>query len=429
MHKILSTASSAATDGATDAPQARWPSGSREEGANLGIYAETLSPPVTARVCGEFEGATSSKATIAQKEVSEDGEILDFPRDSRTARAERYMLKAAARRLLPKDHRTTKCMHWRLPDHEIQVQRGATNDRAFYNGLQVCAMPWTCPVCASKISERRRQDVSRAIEQAETLGLQVWLLTLTIPHGIGDDVHALLNKMTKAWSRLWNGEQGELLRKAIGLWGHIRALEVTYGVNGFHPHFHVLMFFHPQQMRGQGWGALGPRWQKVCVRSGLPMPDLMHGCRIDGGSKAAGYVAKGVWGLESEVTKGHVKTGRNGSRTPFDLLRDYHHGDKRSGALWRVYVDAFAGRRQLYWSNGLRKLLSLAEMELTDEEIANKPEELPALLLATISDDQWRVIYRRHLESVVLDLAETSVDAMRLFLQSLEVENASLKAS
>lgn len=339
------------------------------------------------------------------------------------------MLKASARRLLPKDHRTTKCMHWRLPDHEIQVQRGATNDRSFYNGLQVCAMPWTCPVCASKISERRRQEVSKAIEQAETLGLQVWLVTLTIPHGIGDDVHSLLDKMGKAWSRLWIGKSGKALRNAIGLWGHIRALEVTYGANGFHPHFHALMFFHPQQMQGQGWGALGPRWQQVCVRSGLPIPDLMHGCRIDGGSKAAGYVAKGVWGLESEVTKGHVKTGRNGSRTPFDLLRDYHHGDKRSGALWRVYVDAFAGRRQLYWSNGLRKLLCLAEMELTDEEIANKPEELPALLLATISDDQWRVIYRRHLESVVLDLAETSVDAMRLFLQSLEVENASLKAS
>ena len=420
MHKIRSTASSAATDGETDAAQPRRQSGRREEGAFLGIYAETLSPVGTARVCGEFEGATSSKATAAQKEVSEDGEILDIPRDSRTARAERYMLKSAARRLLPKDHRTTKCMHWRLPDHEIQVQRGATNDRDFYNGLQVCAMPWTCPVCASKISERRRQEVSRAIEQAETLGLQVWLVTLTIPHGIGDDVDALLDKMGKAWSRLWIGKAGKALRNAIGLWGHIRALEVTYGVNGFHPHFHALMFFHPQQMQGQGWGALGPRWQQVCVRSGLPMPDLMHGCRIDGGSNAAGYVAKGVWGLESEVTKGHVKTGRNGSRTPFDLLRDYHHGDKRSGALWRVYVDAFAGRRQLHWSCGLRKLLSLAEMELTDEEIANKPEELPALLLATIADDQWRVIYRRHLESVVLDLAETSVDAMRLFLESLK---------
>jgi hypothetical protein len=92
-------------------------------------------------------------------------------------------------------------------------------------------------------------------------------------------------------------------------------------------------------------------------------------------------------------------------------------GDKQAGALWRVYVDAFQGRRQLYWSNGFKKLLAISE--LSDEEITNKPEDEQALLLATITDDQWRVIYRRHLESTVLDLAETSVDAMRLFLQSL----------
>ena len=84
----------------------------------LGIYAETLSPSGTAR-------------------VTADGEILDLPRDSRTARAERFGLKSAANRLLPKDHRTTKCMRWRLPNLEIQVLKGAKTDRAFYHGILV----------------------------------------------------------------------------------------------------------------------------------------------------------------------------------------------------------------------------------------------------------------------------------------------------
>jgi hypothetical protein len=92
-------------------------------------------------------------------------------------------------------------------------------------------------------------------------------------------------------------------------------------------------------------------------------------------------------------------------------------GDTKAGALWRVYASAFEGKRQLYWSNGLKKLLSVAE--LSDEEIANKPEDEPALLLAQISDMQWKAIYRRKLESTILDLAETSPDAMRLFLQTL----------
>ncbi len=364
----------------------------------LGIYAETLSPSGTAR-------------------VTADGEILDLPRDSRTARAERFGLKSAANRLLPKDHRTTKCMRWRLPKLEIQVLKGAKTDRAFYHGLQVCAMPWTCPVCASKISERRRQEVAYGMKQAEALGLQVFLLTLTVPHGLGDDVGDIVGKMQAAWSRLWIGKAGVALRNALGLFGHIRALEVTYGDNGFHPHFHALLFFHPQQTTAAGWASLPSRWQQVAVRSGLPAPSLERGCQIDGGDKAANYVTKGVWGLESEVTKGHVKIGKKGSRTPLDLLKGFMQGDTKAGALWRVYASAFEGKRQLYWSNGFKKLLSVAEF--SDDEIANRPEDEPALLLAQISDMQWKAIYRRKLESTILDLAESSPDALRFFLQSL----------
>jgi len=223
--------------------------------------------------------------------------------------------------------------------------------------------------------------------------------------------------MMAAWKRLWQGRRGMELRNALGLFGHIRALEVTHGENGFHPHFHALLFFHPQQTTPAGWGMLLPRWQASAVRSGLPRPSDSHGCRIDGGSKAASYVSKGVWGLESEVTKGHTKTGKKGSRTPLDLLKCFMQGDTKAGALWRVYAAAFEGKRQLYWSNGLKKLLSVAE--LSDEEIANKPQDEPALLLAQISDIQWKAIYRRKLESTILDLAETSPDAMRLFLETL----------
>jgi len=323
----------------------------------------------------------------------------------------------AAHRLLPRDHRTTKCMHWRLPKQQLQVLRGATSDRAFFHGLQVCAMPWTCPVCAAKISERRRHEVAHAIKQAAVLGLRVRLLTLTVPHGLGDDVSVIVDRMTKAWTRLWQGRQGVELRDALGLFGHIRALEVTHGANGFHPHFHALLFYHPDQTNGAAWGKLPSRWQTVAVRAGLPMPSWAHGCRVDEGDKAASYVSKGVWGLESEVTKGHVKKGSNGSRSPFDLLRDYRAGDKRSGALWRVYVDAFEGRRQLYWSNGLRKLLALSE--LSDEEICNKPDDEHSLLLALITDEQWQLIYRRRMMSAILDLAEVSVDALHRFLQWL----------
>jgi len=260
--------------------------------------------------------------------------------------------------------------------------------------------------------------VARAMVQAKALGLEVFLVTLTVPHGLGDDVSEIVDKMQKAWTRLWQGRQGQQFRLSLGVWGHIRALEVTHGANGFHPHFHALIFYHPEQTTLNKWGAFPKRWQDVAVRAGLPSPSLDRGCQIDNGDRAAQYVAKGVWGLESEVTKGHVKKGKRGSRTPFDLLRDYLRGDKQAGALWRVYSKALEGRRQLYWSNGLKNLLSIAE--LTDEEISNRPDDEKALLLAVITDDQWRLIYRRRMESAVLDLAEVSVDGLRRFLEWLK---------
>ncbi len=348
----------------------------------------------------------------------ETGEILGVRRDHRALRAERFALKWEAMRLLPENHRTRKCMRWAVPKQHIQVWRSDQQRRAFYHGLQSCSMAWSCPLCAAKIGERRREEAAKGIDQAHTLGLQVWLLTLTIRHGAGDDLGDITEKMHQAWRKLWQGKAGRAQHAAMGIVGTIRALEVTHGiVNGFHPHFHALVFFDPARSDPAAWSRLPGLWVKRCMAVGLPAPDLEHGCQLDGGDHAGRYVAKGVWGLEAEVTLGALKSGREGSRTPFDLLRDYRNGDKQAGAIWVAYREAMEGRRQLYWSNGLRQLLDLAE--LTDEEIAHQKDDEASALLATITGPQWKAIYRKRMESTVLDLAESGPEALAAFLATL----------
>lgn len=264
-----------------------------------------------------------------------------------------------------------------------------------------------------------------AVRQAELLGLKVFLLTLTVPHGLGDDVKIIIKQMTSAWMRLWSGKAAEALKQSLGHFGHIRALEVTHGENGFHPHYHALVFYHPEQLRAGTWEKFPELWQRYAVKAGLPAPSLDRGCRIDTGDKIAAYVAKSAWGLESELTKGQVKKGKRGSRSPLDLLRDYQIGDIKAGALWRVYAEAFQGKKSLLWSCGLKKLLQLAEF--TDEEIANKPDEDPARLMALLSDDQWDYIIKRREESLILDLAEISAEALHGYLCRLRLDT--LKAA
>ena len=201
-------------------------------------------------------------------------------------------------------------------------------------------------------------------------------------------------------------------------------MEVTDGTNlhnnGWHPHFHVLLFLDPAKalMPYYVHSQIAPRWQSVAVSSGLPCPSLERGCRVDGGEKAAAYVSKGSnWGLESEVTKGQSKLGKDDKgRTPFALLFDYANGDKQAGALFAEYAKVFQGKRQLVWSNGLKRRFTI--VEFTDDELANVADDAPTVRLAVITDDQWKVIYRNRWETVVLDLAETAPDRLQPFLDS-----------
>lgn len=167
-----------------------------------------------------------------------------------------------------------------------------------------------------------------------------------------------------------------------------------------------------------GATAFSPIWQDACLKSGLPRPSDEHGCRVDDGSRAASYASK--WGLESELTKSHTKQGKNGSRTPWDFLRAFlgkSEGWEQSAHLFRTYAQTFKGRRQLYWSNGLRDSLALAE-QATDEEIAAIQED-NAQYLGEITDEQWRAILFMKSESAVLDMAEQHPEALPTMLEAI----------
>lgn len=82
-------------------------------------------------------------------------------------------------------------------------------------------------------------------------------------------------------------------------------------------------------------------------KSGMKIPSLENGVQVQDADYADRYVSK--WGLEEEITKGHVKKGREDSLTPFDILRQ-SEDDPHYGKLFRQYADAFKGKRQLVWS-------------------------------------------------------------------------------
>ena len=49
-------------------------------------------------------------------------------------------------------------------------------------------------------------------------------------------------------------------------------------------------------------------WKDCCLKAGLDEPSEKHGLDLQAGNEAGAYVAK--WGLEHEMTKGHIKRAR-----------------------------------------------------------------------------------------------------------------------
>ena len=86
------------------------------------------------------------------------------------------------------------------------------------------------------------------------------------------------------------------------------------GENGWHPHNHILLF---TQHAVHGFASyrdqLASIWMDSCIKAGLRSPSMKHGLDIQDGSQADRYVAK--WGLPEEMSKGHMKKGKNGGYT------------------------------------------------------------------------------------------------------------------
>ena len=348
----------------------------------------------------------------------ETGEITEP--NPQSARANRWALKSVVNRLLP-GSRTSKCMVLRAPIPgyglaDIDLCKGHTHGKAFYQGLMACGGVWTCPVCAAKVSERRRQELKDAIHAAKDLGMNVHFVTLTVPHGVGDDIKILNDRLSQALKRMSNGmysvkNQLRAIAPKSEIYGYIRAFEVTHGQHGFHPHYHILVFTD-QGITSSAVGYIYRNaWIRACRLADLPEPSQEHGCTVQDGLFAAQYASK--WGLEDEMTKANAKTTKRKGLSPWGLLRAVLDGDEpdyppqRASSLFQVYAAAFAGRRQLYWSNGLRKLLAMAP-ERSDEELVKAPEDERASVLATLTPEQWKAIRCRRQEAHLLTVAESA---------------------
>lgn len=376
----------------------------------------------------------SGRSALIDAETGEI-EVLDDSQKTKDARRERYNLMDSSAEILrsfhgdnpPKNvhghtisHRTCKCNRVQIAP-TAQVLRSEERRKAFFAGVVQCASVWTCPVCAAKINERKANEMRIAFNQAPELGLRAHLVTFTAPHTAGDTIGDLSQKMRDSLSQFWAERQVKKWKKERLVAGNIRSFEVRYGENGWHPHFHLIVFSEADISLDKE--RLLSKWQAVCLRNGLDKPNE-YGLDIQDGSKAGEYIckfgsdgeileksngSKVTWDAADEMTKGNTKKGKSGSLSPWDILRLFSSATddkekRRYHGLFVHYARAMKGTSQIKWSRGLRKIFDL-DAEKTDEEVLAEQED-SAKLLCHLNREEWRFLIKNKARALVLELAE-----------------------
>lgn len=265
----------------------------------------------------------------------------------------------------------------------VQVER--TRTEASFAGLVQCRNRWLCPVCAARLARDEGEQLRALLVELRRKGGRAYMATLTVPHAMHHEVKQVRETVSKAWRSVSNGKPWKRFCAEYRIAGAARALEVTHGNSGWHPHLHVLFFCNRPLSEGdvtraRAW--LSARWSRHVQRLGWKAPHETHGVTFKSSSTDK-YISK--MGLADELTGSLTKRGRTGRRTPWQIAYDIAKAKMsppavrdaaalaRDVAIWKAYAAGMRGAKQLTWTRGLRALFTRApDAEQLELEVADR---------------------------------------------------------
>lgn len=364
----------------------------------------------------------SSSAAAAQRQPL--GNNADFA--SRTKKADqkkkRFQLQKAARKILPNKHRIQSC-HRTTAYGTIYATIETNGERSRLAGVHTCDSA-VCPVCAPKIAMQHAKELAAACTAAYAKGWRVLHITYTLSHHKGESLEHVLSSIASARRKYFTAGRGyQSVKKQAGIEGSARSLESTVGANGWHPHFHELLFCSgeiPDDFEAQ----LKTLWGAAVAKVG-GYADEQHGLVVEEGSeRISDYLNKfgrlpeeGGHSVEMELSHGHSKIARKGGKTPFALLDAASKGDDNAARLFCEYAACMAGRSLIRWSKGLREALDLS---LQDSESADLSEDV-FVEVAALSWQALMEISNDSLFPAVLAAADAGFAVLKTLLDLYDI--------
>jgi hypothetical protein len=274
-----------------------------------------------------------------------------------------------------------------------------TEGKARFSTVHTCKSVWMCPVCAGFVADGRRREVRDLVDahcRAHRDGA-VFMAAFTMPHHRFQTAKELRWAVSRAWSKIIAGKPWIAAKARARCAGWVRALEVTHGDHGWHPHIHAVFFLEDAAGADEFGIWLFERWARAIERLGYGecSPRAWSWERAAYHDAVVDYVVKG--NFDRELTSGHTKLGKRGGRSPFQLLADAAEGDMQAAALFREFAEAFKGARQVTYAKGLR------DDAATDDDLA---DAAAGELIGILPTPVFAVVMFRGLGPSVLEAAE-----------------------
>ncbi len=332
-----------------------------------------------------------------------------------------FSLRTANRRHKIVSQRTQDC-GCKTIGHHAELNLNPRHSSVNITNIETCASVWQCPVCRAKIQQGRADQLRLLQQRFEADGGHTFMLTFTLPHYHGQGLRGLLGShkdkagLSGAIARMRQHRTWRDFKAQAGYMADCRAMEVTHGDNGFHPHVHMIVYTTKPADLPRAQAMLSPLWADCCEAAGMDRPNE-HGVRATKG--VSDYLAK--WGAASELSSDAVKQAKNGNRSVAQLESFMLTDPDSVKGILKEYYQAMKGRKLLTWAGENIRDLYLDD-DVTDLELATD-DHGQGRKLFNIHRTTWLQIYNTGRIGRMLSMVENSPQTGLFdFLQAYNID-------
>lgn len=323
-------------------------------------------------------------------------------------------------------------------------------------GIKRCNHSWCCPICTAREMRKHSQNIGAGIMKLKEQDLVPIMITFTIFHTVQETAAEVLKVLKSTYSDFtknaaWKRKKADgTYFTSGGAWNQfcnefnikhsVKVMEVTYGLHGWHPHFHNLYWVpkdrlseivsweddlkaqwrkfedkHAKKIFSEEHYKQRQEWYARCDKKHAEKTGYTEGLYISKDAngqvramEAADYICG--WGGEDELTgydkkHGGLKNGRNQYThyTLNEMLNEayYHNNTKLLDRYleWAALVVSTRTHRIDYSRTGLKDLITEYKRTEAYRDCMKKKRThiagaiAPYHTVAYFRSEDWREIY------------------------------------